>query len=364
MTERYKKILPVILAASMIFSTGCSGFMKKDDSAAGKTENAQTAATEEVIASGTERDDAVSEEIQTDAYKEDPDTLNGLPVISGSYNINDCVSIRDMDGIDLEYDGYEEPTYEDARLAILFSRNATLLSSPDVWVEPGDLVNADISAYIDGEYREDISRHSRDIRIGSGSEEKEIEENLLNMYRGTEKEFDKKYGEDDNFLGLSGKTVHYKLKVNSIARAAEPDETTIMQKLEKMKESAAGESEVNRCNAVWEQIMNRIEVKAYPESVVRQARAKYEDEELRGEKLEDYLNRTGITRAEFKKAEDGYAVSTAKEKLAVMLLQDMTGVNEEDDEYKKQVRKTEYNPEDPDAAMKRTLVLKLAEGGE
>ena len=353
------RLAAVMLAGSMALTAGCGMRQDREDAASAVT-NTEQAADEEILASGTgEEEKEVA--VETDAFAEDPDSLGGLKVIMGSFSIPDCVSIRDMENVDLGYSGYREPTYEDARLSVLLKSAAVPVSDYDFWAEDGDLVKADIIAYIDGEQDENISRMSEDIRIGAGSEEKEIEEHLKELQPKQETEFDKTYSEDDNYLGLAGKTVHYRIRLISIARPEEPDETTVMRELHEMEQAAEEAGEDNRYEHIWEQILARTEVYAYPEAVVRQARAEYEEKNLRGELLEDYLNRTGITRAEFKKIEDEYAIEKAKEKLAIIFLQDMTGIDKDSSEYKRKRAATEYNPEDPDAVMRMTLIDALSD---
>lgn len=346
-----------ILAAALCLATGC-GKAKVQEEKADKDQPQQ----EEIIAEGA--GDAVEEEkkVETDAYAEDPDSLGGIPVVSGSVDISECMSIRDMDSVDLEGNFGYEPTYEDARLSILIRTGAVPLGDTDAEIQPGDYIQADIDAYIDGEKDANLSRSKRDIRVGAGSEEKEIEENLVGMRKGEEKEFEKTYGENDNYMNLSGKTVLYRITVNSIARPSEPIETEIMKELERMQESAAPVSEEEACESVWKQLLERTEIYSFPEKAVREARALFEERDLRGERLEDYLNRTGITRAEYKRAEDEYAIEKAKEKTLILYLQDMTGINEQSAAYRNMLMKKEVNPEDPDNVMRMTLIDALREG--
>lgn len=352
-----KDHIPVVLAV-MIAVSAVSGCGKKEPAAEPVQEK-----EEEIIASGTGEESVEGISVETDSYTEDPDTLGGLPVIMGAYDIADCVSVEGIEELELSGLPDAGPGYEDAKLSILCRSNAVRLSDPDAWIEPGDLVNADICAYIDGEFSQNYSRMAEDIRIGAGTEEKEIEDALLGMYAKQEKEFDKTYSEDDNYLGLGGKTVHYRIIPHSISRPQEPDDTQIMKELEKMQAASAEGEEEEQFSYIWGLIMERADIKAYPEIFVRKARAEYEARELRSESLEDYLNRTGMTRAEFKEYEDGYAQESASEKLVLALLCERYGIDEQDPVYRRYAMSDAYDPDDPDKPMRMAVANAVREQG-
>lgn len=347
-------ILSVILTISAAYGCGKKG---PEHEPVQETE-------EEVLVSGVGEETAEEISVETDDYAEDPDTLGDLPVIMGDYDINDCISIEGLDEIDADGQSDVQPEYEDARLSILFRSNAVKLSDPDTWVELGDLVNADICAYIDGEYNDNYSRLSEDIRVGMGTEEKEIEEALLGMYVKQEKDLDKTYDEEDNYLGLGGKTVHYRIILYSISRPQQPDETQVMRELEKMQETADAGAEQEQLIRIWELTMQHAEINAYPEIFVRKARADYERRELRSESLEDYLNRTGMTRAEFKEYEDAYAQEHAAEKLAIALLCERYGIDEQDPVCRRYAMSDAYDPDDPDMPMRMAVANAVKEQGQ
>lgn len=345
----FRKYILVILAVMLTVSTACGCGKKVPE-----PEPAQEA-EEEVIVSGVGEETAEGISVGTDDYAEDPDTLGGLPVIMGDYDINDCIAIDGLEEIDTDGLSDSQPEYEDARLSILFRSNAVKLSDPDAWVELGDLVNVDVCAFIDGKYNDNYSRLFEDVRVGMGTEEKEIEDALLGMYVKQEKEFDKTYDEEDNYLGLGGKTVHYRVVLYSISRPQEPDETQIMRELEKMRKTVDEGAEQEQLARIWKLVMQRTEIKAYPEIFVRKARAEYEQRELRSEPLEDYLNRTGTTRAEFKEYEDAYAQQHAAEKLAIALLCERFGIDENDPVCRRYAMSEAYDPDDPDMPMRMAV---------
>ena len=334
------------LSIAVLLAAGCG---KKEPEQA--PEPAQKT-EENVVASGVGEDASDGISVETDAYSEDPDSLGGLPVIMGAYDINDCIEIEGLDELDLSGMPSGMPEYKDAELSVLLRSETTRLSDPDAWIEPGDLVNADVCAYIDGELSYNYSRMGENIRIGAQTEEKEIEDALMGMYVKEEKEFDKTYTEDDNYLGLGGQTVHYRIIPYAIYRPKRPDETEVMRELERMTAAAEAGSEKEQLDYVWGLVMARTNVKAYPEAFVRKARAEYEARELRSEPLEDYLNRVGMTRAQFKEYEDGYAQDKAAEKLAIALITERYGVSEDDPVRRRYASSDAYNPDDPDMPMR------------
>ena len=96
--------------------------------------------------------------------------------------------------------------------------------------------------------------------------------------------------------------------------------------------------------------------------MVRQARSRYERKYTAGfENLDDFLNLTGMPRAEFKEAEDEYVSRRAKEQLVLMALQEETGITTTSEEYRQYTAVHGVNDEDPDKTLFEVIVEEIGD---
>ena len=161
-------------------------------------------------------------------------------------------------------------------------------------------------------------------------------------------------------MDLDGRTVRYRICVNSIARPDEPSEVETGKALTYLEEETERVNRDRLTEAVMEALIENSEIRAYPEKVVRQARCRYERKYTAGfESLDDFLNLTGMPRAEFKEAEDEYAARRAKEQLVLMALQEETGITTTSDEYRQYTAVYGVNDEDPDKTLFEVIVEEI-----
>ena len=365
MLSRRFKYVAMAAALSVILCTGCSLFHKKDapPSAidAEKTED-------EVIASGggngsteqgtavqeTTEDPAPAEETTPQEEKDEPETeLGGVPVISGEYQLSDCVALPDLMSVEGKYIKNELPTHEDARIYAMLQKDAHSMDEDDEYLlaQYGDKVSIDL---IIEEGEDDLASGSilgMDVAVGAGEVDENIEKTINGMALGEEREATV---EDEN-----GKTT-YKVILHSIARPEEPTEEDISDALTELTEEAEQLNKYNRYAALKREIVEKSVVKVYPEKVVRRARAIYEDKYLRGGiTLNDYLDQAGMTKDEFKGYEDEYAMNMAKEMLVLEALSEKTGITKDSEEYKLIEEEAGDNPEDPDALLYQAVLDRM-----
>ena len=111
-----------------------------------------------------------------------------------------------------------------------------------------------------------------------------------------------------------------------------------------------------------EALIENSEIRAYPEKVVRQARSRYERKYTAGfENLDDFLNLTGMPRAEFKEAEDEYVSRRAKEQLVLMALQEETGITATGEKYRQYTAVYGVHEDDPDKTLFEVITEEIRE---
>ena len=208
----------------------------------------------------------------------------------------------------------------------------------------------------------DLTRLGVSVLVGAGTQPEEIEDALIGMRRDEEKKVTVMYPEDYLFMGLGGRTVRYRICVDSIARPDEPSETETGKALTYLEEETERVNRDRLTEAVMEALIENSEIRAYPEKVVRQARSRYERKYTAGfENLDDFLNLTGMPRAEFKEAEDEYVSRRAKEQLVLMALQEETGITTTSEEYRQYTAVHGVNDEDPDKTLFEVIVEEIGD---
>ena len=293
---------------------------------------------------------------QTDENALSPDSL---PVLETG-TLSECITLCQLDGLKVIVTLEEDPDEEDALIYARLLKDAKPLLDPESGIRPGDVVSIDMYAVEDGD--KDLTRLGVSVPVGAGTQPEEIEDALIGMRRDEEKKVTVMYPEDYLFMGLGGRTVRYRICVDSIARPDEPSETEIGKALTYLEEEIERVNRERLTEAVMEALIENSEIRAYPEKVVRQARSRYERKYTAGfENLDDFLNLTGMPRAEFKEAEDEYVSRRAKEQLVLMALQEETGITRTSEEYRQYTAVHGVNDEDPDKTLFEVIVEEIGD---
>ena len=357
----------LLLIVSAVTMTGCSlPWMKEEppeeapaaattqEQAAVQQQQQQQQQQDDVIASG-EGQIYEDTKLYTDAEEGDisPD---GTPVITGGYSLDECVELCELNGLKVSVRYEAAPTMEDARVQAKFDKDAKTMSKY-YEIEKGDIANVDMYAYINGKEDPNLSRTNMQVYVGGQGARPEIQETLIGMSQGTDRKVTVTYEEDFEYMDLGGKTVTYDIYVNSVASAEEPTEEEITSVYERLM----GYHEQSDRQELYMAAKNAIEeasvIKAYPEKVVRQARARYERMMLtENTSIDDYLNRNGMTRAEFKQEEDRFASARVKDELILMALKEKSGLSESSDEYRDYVAQHGVNENDRDETMYEVII--------
>ena len=370
MTEKEEKKVrnktAVILLTGLcaVSTAGCSFLHKaqKEESAAGQTTAQQAYEAEEgVIASGEgeiwdDSDLYTYEKDEEGEYKESisPD---GTAVLPGEYEIGDCIDLCAIDGLVVNVKLMPQPDEEDAVIYAKLEKDAKYTADIEE-VERGDVVDADIFVYREGETEadENLTRTGTTLRIGGEGIDKEMEEALLGQSTGASVELDITYPEDFEYMDLGGQTVHYRVVINSIAKPEYPSDKEIEKAMKTLRMIADETNEERKMVAVREAFREGSTVKAYPEKVVRQARARYERAFISSYgTIEDFLNTTGTTRAEFKKGEEAYTSARVKDELLLEALKEETGITTSSREYQEYIDEHGVDEDDRDETMFRVI---------
>ena len=314
---------------------------------------------EEVIAEGRGNDSASgssetkgAEEIADPGgsirREEEAISPDGLPVLEGGM-LSDCSTLGTIGGLEVSVTLEDDPDEEDAVTYARLLGDAKPLLDVGSGIRPGDVVSIDM--YAIDESDKDYTRCGVSVPVGAGTYPEEIENALIGMQRDEEKKVTVIYPEDHLFMGLNGKTVTYRICVNSIARPDEPTEVEIGKALTYLEEETERINRERLTQTVIEVLIDNSEM------VIRQARSRYERKYASGfASLDDFLNMTGMSRAEFKEAEDEYVSRRAKEQLVLMALQEETGITAASEEYTQYTAVYGVNEEDPDRTLFEVIV--------
>lgn len=359
---RAKSAAAAALSLILISVSGCSFPGMTPETAQPAQEASQQAGTgstapaeeedDGVIASG-ELELTEQEELYTEEYTENlsPD---GTPVLEGSPDISECITLCSLDGLEVRVTLEPEPDRDDAIIAAKMGKNASPAGKKEI--EKGDIAYIDMTAETDGENNDLLSREDVQVCVGAGGTNPELESALIGMSEGEDKTVDITYPDDYEYLGLNGKTVTYSIHVNSVASAETPSEEEIEKQLTRLREINTLVNEERRMQAIKLAVQNASEIRAYPEKLVRQARARYEKIfKTEYQSIEDYLNDTGRTREEFKKDEDVYTSARVKDELTLIALQEETGITKTSSEFNDYVAVYGVNPDDTDETLFKAI---------
>ena len=336
---------------------------KKEEGIEQETEEQEEVITEGIGNGGAESGSTTAEAVEIadpwESGRTDALSPDGLPVLETGM-LSDCITLCRMDGLKVHVMLKDDPNEEDAVTYARLLKDAKPLLDAGSGIRPGDVVNIDMYAL--KEEDEEFTRRGVSISVGSGTGPEELEEALIGMCKNEEKKVTVSYPEDYLYMGLNGRTVEYKVIVNSIARPDEPTEVEIGKALAYLKEETERINRERLTEAVKRAFIENSEITAYPEKVIRQARSRYERKYLAGfESLEDFLDLTGMTREEFKDTENEYVSQRAKEQLVLKALQEETGITTSSDAYRQYTAIYGVNGDDPDKTLFEVIVEEIRE---
>ena len=149
--------------------------------------------------------------------RNDEDALSpdSLPVLETG-TLSECITLCQLDGLKVIVTLEEDPDEEDALIYARLLKDANPLLDPESRIRPGDVVSIDMYAVEDGD--KDLTRLGVSVLVGAATLPEEIEDALIGMRRDEEKKVTVMYPEDYLFMGLGGRTVRYRICVDSIAR--------------------------------------------------------------------------------------------------------------------------------------------------
>ena len=336
---------------------------KKEEGIEQETEEQEEVITEGIGNGGAESGATTAEAVEIvdpwESGRTDALSPDELPVLETGM-LSDCITLCRIDGLKVHVMLKDDPNEEDAVTYARLLKDAKPLLDAGSGIRPGDVVNIDMYAL--KEEDEEFTKRGVSISVGSGTGPEELEEALIGMCKNEEKKVTVSYPEDYLYMGLNGRTVEYKVIVNSIARPDEPTEVEIGKALAYLKDETVRINRERLREAVMGAFIENSEISAYPEKVVRQARSRYERKYLAGfESLEDFLDLTGMTREEFKSTENEYVSQRAKEQLVLMALQEETGITATGEKYRQYTAVYGVNEDDPDKTLFEVITEEIRE---
>lgn len=330
-----KKIIAVLLAASLLGAAGCGDKEKSEEEAA----------------------EGTSEEEFQLTNKE------GLVVAADVKNLEDYVKLADYKNLELETEPKQQATDEDADQYI---ENVRLNSAPvavteDRAVQEGDTVNIDYTGYIDGEAFEGGAAEDFDLRIGSGRFIEGFEEGLIGHKAGETVTVDAVFPDPyDNNPDLAGKEAQFEVEIHSLSEppaltdqwAAEKTE----DKYKTVEEYRAGQKEYLQQvldsdyesqvkSDLFSKVVEASEIKEYPEdmekSALEEIRDRIENSYASGYglTLEEYYEQTGVSEEDAADMEQEMAEIYMDQNLITQAILNAEGIELDEAAYREELEK-------------------------
>lgn len=166
------------------------------------------------------------------------------------------VEIQDYKGLDIEAHPFEIKDEElDAVLKVYQQRAAEMIPHPDSAAENGQYVVAHVRADVAGGKKKKLFDSTTTIEVGSEDNHPAFNEHLVGKKAGDKVEFDAMYAEDHPEKSIAGKTIHYRVEIQSVNERRLPaidDEFAKDQgdypSLKELKEKIRGDIEKHKQN--------------------------------------------------------------------------------------------------------------------
>ena len=262
-----------------------------------------------------------------------------------------------------QYKGLEAPKAEvkvaaadvNARLKEMADRNSRLVSVERA-VKKGDTADIDFEGFDNGVAFDGGKGENFDLEIGSGSFVPGIEEQLIGMKAGEEKDIDITFPE--NYTPeLAGKPVVFHVKVNEVKVKEVPaiddefaKDVSEFDTLKELKADIKKKMTAERTEAaqrafedvLMAKVAEGVEAEIPHEMVELQAERMMEQfkQQLaaQGIPFEQYLKMTGTTEADFRKQADGPAAEQVKMDLAVEAIIKAEGLEATDEDVENELK--------------------------
>ena len=189
---------------------------KKEEGIEQETEEQEEVITEGIGNGGAESGATTAEAVEIvdpwESGRTDALSPDELPVLETGM-LSDCITLCRIDGLKVHVMLKDDPNEEDAVTYARLLKDAKPLLDAGSGIRPGDVVNIDMYAL--KEEDEEFTKRGVSISVGSGTGPEELEEALIGMCKNEEKKVTVSYPEDYLYMGLNGRTVEYKVIVNS-----------------------------------------------------------------------------------------------------------------------------------------------------
>ena len=336
-----RRIYMAVLAACLVFGSGCGTSTKETAESTESTENTEsTESTDD-----TENTDSTGD---TDA-EETTDGDTRLVSVSAD-KMDDYITLASYKGITLTRE-VEEVTDEDVESQIqdTLDDSKEEVSGSTETVQNGDTVNINFVGKIDGEAFDGGTGNNYDVTIGSGTMISGFEEGIIGMKKGETKDVEVTFPEDYGVESLNGKDAVFEITLQSFRRAPEftdewvkenSDYTTMDEYRASVRTQLEEDAETNADSTLrgtgWSTVYKASEVKEYPQEDLDEASSQYESlvqtyADAAGMELDAYVESQGMTTDEFDSYVQQYAQSKVKQNLVIQAIMDAEGITLDDE---------------------------------
>lgn len=332
-----KRLAAVFCLAAALALAGCSGQDKSE------TESG----------SGVSSD---SKSGEVSAGSETEENTEAIPLVEGEYQLADCISLGDYQGLKLTRTSVEV-SQEEVDSYIRSTASPEEVSDPEAAAQEGDTVNIAFEGRVDGETFEGGSSDSYDLVLGAGRMIEGFEEGILGMKTGETKELDLAFPEEYEEESLQGKPVVFTITLQSIRRVPDITDAWVTEITEgqittaeayraSVREDLLQNQESQAVYAMqqdaWNQIHESSVFHQLPRDLVDRAMEQYDaDAESAassyGMELADYLEALGMTEADYQEQREWYGRSAAESRLMLEALAEAEGLTSDSQEYQAQV---------------------------
>ena len=305
------KWLIIALIAAMSL-TACSGSKKPEDGS--------EISTSETLAEGHYAYDSTD-----------------IPVSEGEVALKDCITIPEWKGMKLTKSVTVVSDEEVESYATDFVAEPVEIDK-NTPMEAGFTANIDYKGTIDGKEFDGGSAEGTDVTIGNYLMLKELEDGLIGMKVGEEKDIEATFPEDYGVEELNGKKAVFHVKLNSATKNGTPTQENLDYARKTLEDYQEYTAQENLENAAWKNITDRTSFTEIPMSLVNAAGKEYDQVIINNYGGKDqYIKDNEMSEEDYAKERDSVAKDGGKYYALIDALAEEMGIEEGSEDYNKEL---------------------------
>lgn len=280
----------------------------------------------------------------------DDSAASGSAAAGGSYDANECVTLGNYKGIEVDCTVTDEEVQQQIDNMLL--QSSTVEEIKKGKCKKGQSVNVDYTGEVDGKEVDGQTAQDMMIQLGSSGQIDGFDDGIIGMEPGKKKELKLKFPDDYQDSSLAGKKITYTVKLNYIAGETKTPEfndafvkkntnfKTTEECREGIKTYLADQKKSSAGQTALQEVMNNSTFNTIPESVKESCKkqsdaySRYYVKMYYGDvDFDTAIQSMGMTKEQYDQQIEASALETAKMLLVVEAIAAKENINADGEDY-------------------------------